>query len=517
MPRPWVPGRGIIAPVRIAGKRVPSEECPGYAHPVLGAGISLWNWLEGIPALVQDAALYIAAAGFAFLTSAFAVSSDYRSWGWFAGIVYVGAALVAMLCQRVILRSPLEGRRLAAQIFSMRRIIVALVVCGAVFAPLAAEVGWRAEAATGAHAQPEVPVIERAGDRVAAGHSPYLADPTQVGNDASSDSRNIDAESFFPYLPGMAVFGLTNALSLPVALTDARLVIVAFTIAIAVLALRLAGASNGRRLRVLQFLVALPLGALPLVTGGDDLPVIALVLLGLVLAARRSPILAGLALGCAATLKFTAWPILLLMALASQDRSGRRAPGRYLAAAALVVVPVTAIGLIPSPKAFVESVVRFPLGLTNIRSPAASPLLGQMITNLLPSHRRLITVVLLVVGLAIVMAVGKLRTPRTTAQVAGFTAFALLIATVLAPATRFGYLIYPADLAAFAYLVAGMRPVAVATVQSEQSGELVSPGQSASSSSTSWSETVDATVASPPPSAAETDGLLDSTMTSSSQ
>jgi hypothetical protein len=472
---------------------------------VLGAGIALWNWLEQIPALVQDVWLYVAAAAFAFLTSAFAVSSDYRSWGWFAGIVYAIAAVASFAAARFLGRPARQGAQLSGQIFAARKVIVALVVCGAVFAPLAAEVGWRAEGASGAHAQPEVPVIERAGDRVAAGHSPYLADPTQAGIGASSDSRGVDAASYFPYLPGMAVFGLTNALSWPVALTDARLLIVAFTIAITALALRLASSSNGRRLRVLQFVVALPLGALPLVTGGDDLPVIALVLLGLVLAARRSPVLAGVALGCAATLKFTAWPILLLMALASQDRAGRRTPGRYLAAAAVIVVPVTAIGFVPSPKAFVESVIRFPLGLTGIRSPAASPLLGQVITNLLPHERKPITVALFVVGLAIVAVVGKLRTPRTTAQVAGFTAFALLVATVLAPATRFGYLIYPADLAAFAYLVAGMRSTVVVS------------SQSASSSSTSWSETLEETVASPPPSAGETEGLLDSTMTSSSQ
>ena len=72
-------------------------------------------------------------------------------------------------------------------------------------------------------------------------------------------------------------------------------------------------------------------------------------------------------------------------------------------------------------------------------------------------ERKPITIALFGVGLVIVAVVGKLRTPRTTAQVAGFTAFALLVATVLAPATRFGYLIYPADLAAFAYLVGGMQ------------------------------------------------------------
>jgi hypothetical protein len=384
-------------------------------------------------------------------------------------------------------------------------VIVALVLCGAVFAPLAAEVGWRAQATSGAHAQPEVPVIERAGDRVAAGHSPYLAQPTEVGNDASSDNKSIDAQSFFPYLPGMAVFGLTNALSIPVALGDARLVIVAFTLAIAALALRLAGPSSRRRLRVVQILFALPFGALPLVTGGDDLPVIALVLLGLVLAARRSPVLSGVAFGCAATLKFTAWPILILMALAAQDRQGNRAPIRYLCASLLVALPVAAIGMIPSPRAFVESVVKFPLGLAGIKSPAASPLLGQALTSLFPSHRQLITVGLVVVGLVIVLGMAKLRPPRTTAQVAAFTAFALFVATVLAPATRFGYLIYPTDLAAFAYLVAGMRPVGV---RSDQSSSL---------SSTSCSSAVEDALSSPPPSAGETDGFADSTVTATSQ
>ena len=60
------------------------------------------------------------------------------------------------------------------------------------------------------------------------------------------------------------MFGLTNALSIPVALTDARLVIVAFTLLVAALALGLAGPSNRRRLRVVQLLFALPFGALPL-------------------------------------------------------------------------------------------------------------------------------------------------------------------------------------------------------------------------------------------------------------
>ena len=56
-----------------------------------------------------------------------------------------------------------------------------------------------------------------------------------------------------------------------------------------------------------------------MVTGGDDLPVIALMVLGLALATRRRPISSGLAMGLAGTLKFTAWPLLLLLALGRSD------------------------------------------------------------------------------------------------------------------------------------------------------------------------------------------------------
>ena len=64
----------------------------------------------------------------------------------------------------------------------------------------------------------------------------------------------------------------------------------------------------------------LPTGALPMVTGGDDLPVLALLFLGLVLAAKRRPALAGLVLGLSGTLKFTSWPVILLACFAVRDR-----------------------------------------------------------------------------------------------------------------------------------------------------------------------------------------------------
>ena len=74
-----------------------------------------------------------------------------------------------------------------------------------------------------------------------------------------------------------------------------------------------------RPVRALQVLTVLPTAALPLATGGDDMPVAALMLLGLVALQRRRPVLAGLALGAASSLKFTAWPLALLALWAAAD------------------------------------------------------------------------------------------------------------------------------------------------------------------------------------------------------
>jgi hypothetical protein len=368
-----------------------------------------------------------------------------------AGVTYgVGAVIcgaVALLARRGTMR--------ASTVSLVRRIVVAAVILGAVVTPLVAELVWRADARPGANAQSEVAVIERAGDRLAKGESPYLAHPTTVGVSPHTDAKSIDANSFYPYLPGMAPFGLANAAAGPPELTDARVTLVGFTLIVAAMALLVRGATVGRRGRALQFLVALPSGALPMVTGGDDMPVLVLMLAGLVLVAKRRPVAAGLVLGCAATLKFTAWPVLVLMLIAIRDRDDRPAPWRYAISAAFVAVPVIAVGFFTSPGAFVENVIRFPLGLTSVTSPAASPLLGEVLVRTFPDHRRLIIAVLVLIGLALVAYGLKRWTPRTPAQVVRFTAWAMLLATLLAPATRFGYLMYPANLFVWAYLLDG--------------------------------------------------------------
>ncbi len=191
-----------------------------------------------------------------------------------------------------------------------------------------------------------------------------------------------------------------------------------------------------------------------MVTGGDDLPVIALMLLGLALATRRSPFWSGVAMGFAATLKFTAWPLLILLALGEWDRRGGRAAlVRYSLAAAAILVPVLGVGVGLAPHAFILNAIRFPLGLTKVKSPAASPLLGQELVSLFPGAKPELITILTLVGLA----GGRLRAveaaPSTPQTAAGFAGLAMLLATLLAPATRFGYLIYPLDLLTWAVLL----------------------------------------------------------------
>ncbi len=488
----------------------------GYDPTVRSAAVALWHRAAALPALLQDAWIYLASAVFAGGVALKSVSADYRGWGETAAVAYSVAAAVCFAAARASRSSAWRPAAVAA----LRRVLVVLVIGGAVLVPLLAQLVWRAEGVPGAHAQPEVAVVERAGDRAASAQDPYLLHPTTVGVAPSSDSHQVDDSSFFPYLPGMVPFGLVNAVRrLPAELKDARVALTGFTLLVGAIALLWSDASLARRGRALQFLVALPTGALPMVTGGDDLPVLALMLLGLVLAERRRPVLAGMVLGAAGTLKFTAWPLLVLMAPAIRDSEGRPAALRYSLAALVLLVPVLGVGIGLDPVSFFENVVRFPLGLARVKSPAASPLLGEVLTHALPQHRLALTALLLVVGAGVALAVyGRMR-PRTPAAVARYVAFAMLLATVLAPATRFGYLIYPADLVVWAWLLDGMQVGGARAPSERRARRGPVPGrlaaQSASPSSTSEIDALVTALA--PASEVEKDEATGWTSTSTSQ
>ncbi|MEU2798677.1 hypothetical protein [Streptomyces sp. NPDC007117] len=371
----------------------------------------------------------------------------HRVWGAAAAFGYLAAALVAA-----------RGRS--------ARTAETVALAGAVALPLL----WLLAVD---RAQLEVRVVARSAALLLAEGTPYVHRPWVP-------------EDFNPYLPGMSVFGLPEALAGPGPLTDPRLWMgVAFLGALA------PALPAGSRSAPLRWIAACPLVALPLAVGGVDLPVAGLMCLGLALAGRGRAGAAGLALGAAAALKWTAWPaipvVLALMTASSRSdgreaggavvrsdcqeagwamvrsrgrearcavvRSDGREAGRAASRCGLVALLTAAFLVLPAalrdPGAFRAHVVDFPLGLTDAVSSAASPFPGHLLATHVPGGR---TLALLLLGAgALLLALSLLvRPPATAADAAVRLALGLLLATAFMPASRFGYLVYPLVLVAWA-------------------------------------------------------------------
>jgi hypothetical protein len=205
---------------------------------------------------------------------------------------------------------------------------------------------------------------------------------------------------------------------------------------------------------------ASPLIAFPLTTGGDDLPVLALICIGLaLLRTGQAPrpvlriIAAGLVLGLAAAMKATAWPALAVALALVATRDGKRAAGWL--ALATIAVPVAVDGpvLITQPAAVVSNTILFPLGLTKIKSPAASFLPGHLIAEAWgPGHLVAIGLVLLA-GLGVAASL-VLRPPQDERAAGWRLVTGLVLMFAFAPASRFGYVVYPLGLACWLLLAA---------------------------------------------------------------
>ncbi|MFJ9321102.1 hypothetical protein [Streptomyces globisporus] len=344
----------------------------------------------------------------------------HRVWGTAAALGYLAAALLAA-----------RGRS--------TRTAGAVAVAGAVLLPLL----WLVAVD---RAQLEVRVVARSAGLLLAEGTPYLQHP-------------VVPEDFNPYLPGMAVFGLPEAVAGPGPLTDPRLWMGAAFFGALALAL-----PAGARSAPLRWIAACPLVALPLAVGGVDLPVAGLMCLGLARAGRGRAGAAGAALGAAAALKWTAWPAipvaLALLAAASRstgrpgDRGeGRRPADRAAARCGLVALLTAAALVLPAalrdPGAFRAHVVDFPLGLTDAVSSAASPLPGHLLATHLPGGRTLALLLLGVSALLLALSLA-LRPPATPADAAARLALGLLAAIAFMPASRFGYLVHPLVLVVWA-------------------------------------------------------------------
>ncbi|WP_405464858.1 glycosyltransferase 87 family protein [Streptomyces anulatus] len=362
------------------------------------------------PVLPGDAAWWAFCAATALALGAFSSLGPHRVWGAAAALGYTAAAVLAARG-----RSP--------------RTAGAVAVTGAVLLPLVVLLAVN-------RAQLEVDVVARSAGLLLSEGTPYLERPTVP-------------EDFNPYLPGMAAFGIPEAVAGPGPLTDPRLWMGAAFLGAFALAL-----PAGARRQAPRWLAACPLVALPLAVGGVDLPVAGLMCLGLARAGQGRAGRAGLALGLAAALKWTAWPAvpvaLALLATASGDgRRGSRAALRCGLVALLTAAALVLPAALRDPGAFRTHVVDFPLGLTGAVSSAASPLLGHLLATQLPGGR---TLALLLLGVsALLLAVSLLvRPPATGTAAAARLALGLLLAIAFMPATRFGYLVHPLVLAVWA-------------------------------------------------------------------
>jgi hypothetical protein len=410
--------------------------------------------VRGLTAEGRDALVYGGSALFAGVT-ALAVSIPlYREWGRLAFGPYVVAAVIMVVAagrRGARVRRDPDDDRARKRRRAARLAAFAIVLLGATVVPLALEVVWASEGNTALHVQPEVQVVERAGIRAVHGNDPYQV-VDRNGRILIRQNAIPVYELYYPYLPGMVVFGFSSGSKVEARLTDARIQFLLFTIIVAGFALSRVRPKSDARIRSLQALTVLPTAALPLATGGDDMPVVALMLLGLVALQRRRPVLAGLALGAASTLKFTAWPLVFLALFAAADMQRRRAAGRYLTAVLAVVLPVVVPVALHNPSAFVDNVIRFPLGLAGVSSPAASALPGHVLVSTFPGIHRPYVIVVAVLGLA-ALGLHLLRNPpRNASAVARLGGWVMLVALLVAPATRVGYLLYPINLFLWAWM-----------------------------------------------------------------
>jgi hypothetical protein len=366
-----------------------------------------------------DLLFYLVGLTFAAASAIWSEFYGYRVWGNFATAGYLAAAVLSIF-----------GLRWAAVAASgLLAIVVPTVVLVIVRSPTFVWGQWP----WAFPAQPEVWVVERSARLLLDLGTPYQ-DLTTLGRPPVPDD-------YTPYGPVMTVLGLPRAVFGDSPLTDVRVWFVVVSALLIVLALRLLGWPRVP-VGVAQLIVVSPLTALTATVAGDDLPVLALIILATALVYRAGPVPAGIACALVVNMKLTALPALAVLAVAVLVHRGGRALviflGTVVITGAVVVVPVFLV----DPSAFVEQVIKFPAGLGQARSPAASPLPGHLIAELGPAGHAV------AIGLLVLAACGIAtwlvrRPPRDAADAMSRIAIGLGAAIVLAPASRWGYLIYP--------------------------------------------------------------------------
>lgn len=395
------------------------------------------HWLSRNRALAASGAFAAYATGLAIYTG----GAD-QTWAIWAAVAYATATVMIFVTRRT--RIPL-----------MVPLLISLA--GALGAPLI----WLA---TKVQPTPEVKVISQSATLLLQHGTPYLA-PGQLANWLS----------YNPYMPAMAIFGLPKALGATGLSADPRVWMTLVSIALIAFAFWLAAPhlscrSCSRNVALSTvFAASSPVIAFPLAVGITDPPVIALLLVTLALAARpgRRAMWAGVALGVASAMKSTAWPAVPIMAVMLATRDGVRTAWRFVGISAIVAAGLSALmapAALMDPPAFIQNTVLFPLGLTKHHTPAASPLPGHLLAMTGPAGHWAAVGLLLTAGFGFVVSL-IIRPPADARAAALRIALGLAVMFTLAPATRWGYFVYPIGLIGWLALTGHSTPT-----QSSQSG-----------------------------------------------
>jgi hypothetical protein len=385
-------------------------------------------WLAGV---YGGSAVYAMTFGF------FSADSVHKLWGAMATCGYLVAALLAVALRR---RKP----RLAADL------PLAASLLGALLVPLLVMAGRNI-------GKPEVDVVVRSAFLLIHHGTPYEAAPALAST--------TDPNAYNPYLPVMALFGLPRAIFRNGMITDPRIWFGICFLVVFTWALRAGGARDTWRWTI--FVMGSPIVALELAVGGTDVPMVAFLCLGFGLLAKgladasrprtspqealggrtrgRALIAAGVALGIAASMKATAWPGLAVAIVLLVATVGWLAAGRFTVVA--VAVMAVCVGpFLVHPQGLVVNTIEFPLGLRSIKSAAASPLPGYLLSETGQAGHAIAVALLVLAGVAITLTL-LLRPPRSAPRAVFLLAWAMSVMFLLAPSTRFGYFIYPGTLA----------------------------------------------------------------------
>ncbi len=415
----------------------------------------------------QVTAWYAAFAVFAIVV--FAVSRQPVQWIWGAWAA-AGYGLAAITAARWRSR----GRQAA--------LLLALV--GALGAPLAWQVTFGSTMSLADESS--LKVVARSAVLLLHHGTPYLA--------ADHISRVLD---YNPYEPAMAIFGLPAAAGLHGAAANPRLWMGVTAAAILAAAFRVA--RPGGALGSTAFAFCSPVLALPLTTGLTDLPVLALLSLTLACTAapagRRVQLAAAIALGAGCAMKATAWPALPVILAMLAARDGARAATRFAVTAGITttaLVAATAPASVAAPAALFQNTVLFPLGMTRYQTEADSPLPGHLLAATGPAGRWAAITLLCAAGLVVGTSL-VIKPPADIQAAAWRLAVTLAMLFALAPASRWGYFVYPAALLGFVSMTCRERYAAAARAPARALAAPATVGQPAVSltnrmSCSRWSE-----------------------------